>query len=116
MLYMIIRMSQQNIFFLMKRRNLFLWYLGVGLKDPKRIFDMVKFWEVQKAVKNLTIIIKKRSNLPRRQNCSGVMFLLILVVFQSCKFNGNMSPKKESILESRKREMKNLEKSRRLSK
>ena len=44
----------------MKRRNLFLWYLGVGLKDPKRIFDMVKFWEVQKAVKNLTIIIKKK--------------------------------------------------------
>ena len=33
----------------------------------------------------------------RRRNCSGVMSHLILIVFQSCKFEGNMSPKKASM-------------------
>ena len=39
------------------------------------------------------------------------MFKLILIVFQSCKFKGNMSPEKASM----EREMKNLEESRRLA-
>ena len=51
----------------------------------------------------------------RQRNCSGVMFKLILIVFQSRKFKGNMSPKKASILKSMKGEMKNLEESRRLA-
>ena len=40
------------------------------------------------------------------------MFKLILIVFQSCKFKGNMSPRKASM----EGEMKNLEESRRLAK
>ena len=48
----------------------------------------------------------------RQRNCSGVMSHLILIVFQSCKFEGNMSPKKASM----EGEMKNLEESRRLAK
>ena len=39
------------------------------------------------------------------------MFKLILIVFQSCKFQGNMSPRKASM----EGEMKNLEESRKLA-
>ena len=39
------------------------------------------------------------------------MFKPILIVFQSCKFKGNMSPRKASM----EGEMKNLEESRRLA-
>ena len=37
------------------------------------------------------------------------MFHLIPIVFQSCKRKGNMSPTKQSILESMEGEMKNLD-------
>ena len=61
--HMFTRVSQPNMFFLkIKRSNPFLWYLGVGLKDPKRIFDLGKFQVVHKAVKNLTSIINKGQN------------------------------------------------------
>ena len=40
----LIRVSQPNIFFLkINGSNPFPWYLGVGWKDPKRIFDLDKF-------------------------------------------------------------------------
>ena len=78
-----IRVSQPNTFFLkINGSNPFPWYLGVGWKDPKRIFDLNKFWGVHKAVKNLTNIVKEVKMLWRR-NCSGVMFQLILIAFQS---------------------------------
>ena len=66
---------------------------------------------MHKAFKNLTNIFKEVKMLWRR-NCSGVMSHLILIVFQSCKIKGNMSPKKASM----EGEMKNLEESRRLVK
>ena len=40
---MSIRVSQPNMFFVkIKIPNPFPWYVGVGLKDPKRIFDFDK--------------------------------------------------------------------------
>ena len=44
--------------------------------------------------------------------CNGVMSDLILIVFQSCMFKVNMTPKKASM----EGKMKNLEESRRLAK
>ena len=64
---------------------------------------------MHKAVKNLTNLVKKRLKLPRQRNCSGVMFHLIPIVFQSCKRKENISPTKQSILESMEGEMKNLD-------
>ena len=48
-----------------------------------------------------------------RRNYSGVMFHRNLVVFQSCKFKRNVSPKKESVFESIEGEFKDLEESKR---
>ena len=44
----------KHVFLKIKKSNPILWYLGIGLKDPKRIFDFDNFQGVHKAVKNLT--------------------------------------------------------------
>ena len=44
----------------------------------------------------------------QQQHCSGMMFHLNLIVIQSCKFKGNVLPKKAGMEE----EIKNLEESR----
>ena len=87
----------KTCFLKIKKPNPFLWYLGSGLNNPKRNFDLDRFQGVHMAVKNLTNIVKKRSKLPRRRNCTGVMFYVILIVFQSCKLKENMSPRKKVI-------------------
>ena len=56
---------------------------------------------MHKAVKNLTNLVKIAA--AAELNCSDMM-----LVFQSCKFKGNMSPKKASM----EGEMKHLEESR----
>ena len=47
--------------------------------------------------------------MPRRRDCSCVMFPLVLIVFQGCKLKEKMSPTMESILESMEGEMRSLE-------
>ncbi len=44
----------KHVFLKIKKSNPILWYLGIGLKDPKRIFDFDNFQGVHQAVKNLT--------------------------------------------------------------